>query len=107
MTYLIAWGIYLAASATLVAVYYRHIEGLFPAAWGLVVRVLLLTLLFTPWVVQGADHHVVVPAFIASLFNMLAHDRGNALKPLIPILLINAMVCAVLLRRWQPELPRS
>ena len=103
MTYALAWLLYVVAAVALVSIYWRYLEGFLPQVWGLILRVFLITVLFTPWVVQGANGNLPAPACIAVLFSLLAHAREDALRALAAIVGASLLVITVLLIRVRPD----
>ena len=103
MNYIVAWAVYLVAALGLLGLYWRYFEGFLPRVWGLILRVFMITILFTPWVVQGANGYQPAPAFIAVLFNVLAHSRDDALRALVPIAGLSLLIIGVLLFRFKPD----
>jgi hypothetical protein len=103
MGYILSWVVYLIAAAGLVGLYCRFFEGYLPRVWGLILRVLMITVLFTPWVVEGANGYQPAPAFIAVLFSVLAHARDDALRALAPIVGVSLLVIGVMVFSVRPD----
>lgn len=98
-SFLIAWVLYgLSAVLLLAAVWWAGRRWL-SAQVAQVLIAVSVAVLCTPWFVDDS-YQAMAPAFIAVLFELLAHDRMAALKALVPLLLSSmALVGAVLW--WQ------
>jgi hypothetical protein len=99
MGYAIAWVDYVVAACALVGIYWRFFEGFLPQPWGVLLRVLLLAVLFTPWIIDGADAYMPAPACIAVLFGVLSHSPCDTFAALIPIVVVSLAGVGVLLIR--------
>ena len=97
MAYVIGWAVYLVAALGLVGIYWRFFEGFFQRELGALLRVLLIAILFTPWIVTGATSYVPAPACVAVLFAVLSHSSYDAFKALIPILAVSLVGILILL----------
>lgn len=103
MAYWLSWVVYLAAAAGLVGFSYWYIENMLPRTWALLLRVLLIVVLLTPWFVNGSTGYQIAPAVIAVWFNILAHSGLEALKALLPILFVGTVSVGVLMFAYKPE----
>lgn len=93
MGYLIAWGLYLAMAALLMAGFERYLAGYVThRQWRVLLRCLLAIVLFTPGLVAAGEQVYVVPACVAVLFNLLAHSPMGVVKSALPLLLAGLIV---------------
>jgi hypothetical protein len=99
MGYAIAWVIYMAAALGLAGIYWYFFEGFLPRTPGVLLRVLLLSVLFTPWIVNGPDAYMPAPACVAVLFGVLSHSPYDAFRSLIPILVVSLTGVGIMLLR--------
>ena len=101
MGYAIAGVVYIVAALGLAGIYWRFFEGFLPPVPGALLRVLLLAVLFTPWMIAGADSYQPAPACIAVLFGVLSHSPYDAFRALVPILVVSILGVIVLLVRFR------
>lgn len=93
--YRMAWVVYVVAGAVLNLLSWKVLQRYLFRELAYVVQCVLLALMFTPWwVLEDPSQHVMAPALIVFLMDVITIEPKAGIRALIP--LVMALVVALL-----------